>query len=286
VMRGGVAGVDPGAVEAAELGGTALLTRHPGHGWTDVLGLLRNAFAQRDAPDLAAVAGLRLGDLSGLANTVADLVGGAITIEDPQSRVLAYSRMHHEPDPIRRVTILNQQVPRRRVAELRESGFFRTLWATDDVVRLPAEDGYAERLVIAVRDGGEVLGSIWAAADGPPLASDAAAALRTAARAALPHLVYHRTRDREAARRREDAVHTLLSGGAGAEQAARAVGVRTDRPYTVIVVEAYDVHATEPASDAPTASEQRVLNVLALQAAAFRPGCVTARAGRRLFVLM
>lgn len=285
VIRRGAAGADPAAVEAAEDGGIALLTRHPGRGWTDVLGLLRNACAQSSPSELAAVDSLRPGDLSGLANTVADLVGGAITIEDPQSRVLAYSRMDHEPDPMRRATILNQEVPRWRVAELRESGFFRTLWGTDDVVRLPADDRYAERLVIAVRDGGEVLGSIWAAADGHPLAPDAVAALRTAARAALPHLVHHETRGREAARRREEAVHTLLSGGAGAEQAARTVGVRTDRPYAVIVVEAYESPTTESASDAPTPAEQRVLDVLALQAAALRPGCVTARAGRRLFVL-
>ncbi|MFI6582962.1 PucR family transcriptional regulator [Embleya sp. NPDC050493] len=286
VIRRGADPVDAAVVEAAEHGDTAVLTRHPGRGWTDVLGLLRNACAQSSPSELATVDSLRPGDLSGLANTVADLVGGAITIEDPQSRVLAYSRMDHEPDPMRRVTILNQQVPRWRVAELRESGFFRTLWSTDDVVRLPADDRYAERLAIAVRDGGEVLGSIWAAADGHPLAPDATAALRTAARAAVPHLVHHETRGREAARRREAAVHTLLTGGAGAEQAARTVGVRPDRPHTVTVVEAYEHPATEFASDAPTPAEQRVLDVLALQAAALRPGCVTARAGRRLYVLM
>ncbi|MFE3203698.1 PucR family transcriptional regulator [Embleya sp. NPDC059237] len=285
VLRRGAAGVDPAVVEAAEHGGTALLTRHPRRGWTHVLGLLRNACAQSGTFELAAVDSLRPGDLSGLANTVADLVGGAITIEDPQSRVLAYSRMDHEPDPMRRATILNQEVPRWRVAELRESGFFRTLWGTDDVVRLPADERYAERLVIAVRDGGEVLGSIWAAADGRPLAPDATAALRTAARAALPHLVHHETRGREAARRREEAVHTLLGGGAGAEQAARTVGVRPDRPYIVIVVEAYERSATQAAADPPTHAEQRVLDVLALQATALRPECVTARAGRRLFVL-
>lgn len=286
VLRRGADDVHPDVVAAARRGPTALLVRGPEHGWTQVLGLLRNAYAQSDAGDLAAVTGLPLGDLSGLANTVADLVGGAITIEDPQSRVLAYSRMDHEPDPMRRVTILGQRVPRWRVAELRESGFFRALWGSEDVVRLPADDRFAERLAIAVRDGGEVLGSIWAAADGRPLAEDAAAALRTAARAALPHLVHHETRGRASARRREEAVHTLLSGGAGAEAAARLVGVRPDRPYLVLVAEAHDGLAPTAASQAPAPAEQRVLDVLALQAAAYRPGCVTARAGRRLFVLV
>ncbi|WP_413753161.1 helix-turn-helix domain-containing protein [Streptomyces sp. R-74717] len=297
VMRRGGRGPRAALVEAAGQGRTALLTRRPGHGWTEVLGRLRTALvhsapafstAESAGPD--GVVGLRLGDLSGLANTVADLVGGAITIEDPQSRVLAYSRMDHEPDPMRRLTILGQAVPRWRVDELRESGFFQALWSTDDVVRRPADDRSAERLAIAVRHGSEVLGSIWAAADGRPLADGAAAALRTAARAAVPHLSHHRTWGRAAAMAREEAVHALLDGAAHASQAAHDAGIAADRPYAVMVAQAYDSRAGGAASgggaDTGTGAEQRVLDVLALQAAAYRPGCVTARSGRRLYVLV
>ncbi|MFE9854764.1 PucR family transcriptional regulator [Streptomyces sp. NPDC005780] len=281
VMRRGTRGPRTALLEAAERGRTALLTRRPEQGWTEVLGRLRTALVH-SIPDRSAgtagVDGLRLGDLSGLANTVADLVGGAITIEDPQSRVLAYSRMDHEPDPMRRLTILGQEVPRWRVVELRESGFFQALWNTDDVVRLPADDRYAERLAVAVRHGSEVLGSIWAATDGRPLAEDAVAALRTAGRAAVPHLSHHRTWGRAAAWAREGAVHALLAGSA---QAAHDVGIVRGRPYAVMVAEAYD--GPEPA---PGDVGQRVLDVLALQAAAYRPGCVTARSGQRLYALV
>ncbi|WP_326766761.1 helix-turn-helix domain-containing protein [Streptomyces sp. NBC_01591] len=285
VMRRGGRGPRAALVEAAGQGRTALLTRRPGQGWTEVLGQLRTALAHSapaGAGGTAGVAGLRLGDLSGLANTVADLVGGAITIEDPQSRVLAYSRMDHEPDPMRRLTILGQEVPRWRVVELRESGFFQALWSTDGVVRLPADARYAERLAIAVRHGTEVLGSIWAAADGRPLAEDAAAALRTAARAAVPHLSHHQTWGRAAARAREGAVHALLKGDV---RAAHEAGVTADRPYAVVVAEAYDGRGSG-ADEAPGAAGQRVLDVLALQAAAYRSGCVTARSGRQLYVLV
>ncbi|MEV7853142.1 helix-turn-helix domain-containing protein [Streptomyces sp. NPDC088183] len=307
VMRRGDRGPRAALVEAAGLGRTALLTRRPGQGWTEVLGRLRTALAHSvPAGAGGTAAGLRLGDLSGLANTVADLVGGAITIEDPQSRVLAYSRLDHEPDPMRRLTILGQEVPRWRVVELRESGFFQRLWSTDGVVRLPADARYAERLAIAVRHGSEVLGSLWAAADGRPLAEDAAAALRTAARAAVPHLSHHQTWGRAAARAREGAVHALLKGDV---RAAPEAGVTADRPYAVVVAEAYDrrgagsggahdgqeagVGASETygglgsaADEASGAAGQRVLDVLALQAAAYRPGCVTARSGRLLYVLV
>lgn len=174
------------------------------------------------------------------------------------------------------------------------------------MVRLPADARYAERLAIAVRHGSEVLGSLWAAADGRPLAEDAAAALRTAARAAVPHLSHHQTWGRAAARAREGAVHALLKGDV---RAAPEAGITADRRYAVVVAEAYDrrgagsggahdgqeagVGAGEaygglgPAADeASGAAGQRVLDVLALQAAAYRPGCVTARSGRLLYVLV
>ncbi|WP_406145107.1 PucR family transcriptional regulator [Streptomyces sp. NBC_01012] len=287
VMRRGTRGPRAALLEAAERGRTALLTRGSGQGWTDVLGRLRTALVH-SVPDRFAgatgvagtdrVDGLRLGDLSGLANTVADLVGGAITIEDPQSRVLAYSRMDHEPDPMRRLTILGQEVPRWRVVELRESGFFQALWNTDDVVRLPADERYAERLAVAVRHGSEVLGSIWAAADGRPLAEDAVAALATAGRAAVPHLSHHRTWGRAAAWAREGAVRALLAGN---PEAAYDVGIARDRPHAVMVAEVHEGRESVPGD-----AGQRVLDVLALQAAAYRPGCVTARSGQRLYAVV
>lgn len=295
VLRGGARGVRATLVDAAARGRTAVLTRPPEVGWTDVLGRLRTALAQSTATGSPTVDRLRLGDLSGLANTVADLVGGAITIEDPQSRVLAYSRMDHEPDPMRRLTILGQQVPRWRVDELRESGFFRVLWNTDDVVRRPAEGRYGERLAIAVRHGGEVLGSIWAAADRGPLAEEAEVALRTAARAAVPHLVHHKAWGRETARQQEEEVRALLAGDADPEQAAHALGLAREQAYAVVVAEAHETralditarHTGDAAAEWPDATaEQRVLDVLALQAAAYGPRCVTARSGRRLFVLV
>ncbi|MEU8554599.1 helix-turn-helix domain-containing protein [Streptomyces anthocyanicus] len=288
VLRRGARGPWAALLEAAASGRTALLTRRPGQGWTEVLGQLRTALAHSAPTGGTGVEGLRLGDLPELANTVAALVGGAITIEDPQSRVLAYSRMDHEPDPMRRLTILGQEVPRWRVDELRESGFFQALWNTDGVVRLPADDRYAERLAVAVRHGSEILGSLWAAADGRPLAEDAAAALHTAARAAVPHLAHHQTWGRAAARARESAVHALLDGSGPAARVAHDAGVAPDRPYTVLVAEAYDSRdlTAVPAPATGGAAGQRTLDVLALQAEAYRPGCVTARSGRRLYVLI
>ncbi|MEW2295803.1 helix-turn-helix domain-containing protein [Streptomyces sp. NPDC006743] len=304
VLRPGARRPRTALAEAVAQGRTALLLRSPDTGWTELLGRLRTALVAGAATAPPPGEGLRLGDLAGLANTVADLVGGAITIEDPHSRVLAYSRLEHGADPLRTQTILGQEVPRWRVAELRERGFFQALWSSGDVVRLPADDRCAERLAIAVRHGGEVLGSLWAAADGRPLAEDAAAALRTAARAAVPHLVHHAASGREEARRRERALRDLLEGRPGAQRTARGLGVPPEGPYTVVVVEVHDTR--DPAGPAPAgpagtgrsprtapsgapqadAAGHRVLDTLALQAAAHLPGCVTTRSDGRLFVLV
>ncbi|GCD96941.1 PucR family transcriptional regulator [Embleya hyalina] len=276
-----------------------VLTRGPDWDWAQVLDLLRTSLTYTSVSGTDAADELPIGDLPGLANVVADMVGGAITIEDPQSRVLAYSRMDREPDPLRRLTILGQRVPAWRVAELRQSGFFRTLWASDDAVRLPADDRHAERLVIAVRDGAHVLGSIWVAADGRPLTDAAAGALRLAARAAAPHLVHHRTRGRPRERRRERALGVLLDEGTAARRpelagAARTLGLDVDRPYSVTVAEVRERGSSE--ADArpdrspvdpgpPSPSEQRLLDVLALQATASAHGVCTTRVGHRLFVV-
>ncbi|MCI0386179.1 hypothetical protein [Streptomyces sp. CNQ085] len=152
-----------------------------------------------------------LGDLDGLADALAALVGGAVTIEDTRSQVLAHSSTWGEVDELRMRTVLGKRVPEWRVAAMREDGFFRMLWGSGDVIHRPAGGENPERLVAAVRAGGEVLGSIWVAAEGRPLAPGAADTLRAAARAAARHLVSHRTRggrDRHV----EDAARALLAG--------------------------------------------------------------------------
>ncbi|MFI9584203.1 hypothetical protein ACIHCQ_20695 [Streptomyces sp. NPDC052236] len=73
------------------------------------------------APQIAQVA---LVDLEGLADAVAAMVGGTVTIEDVQSRVLASSSTHEDVDELRRRTILGRRVPPSTVAALRETGFF------------------------------------------------------------------------------------------------------------------------------------------------------------------
>ena len=88
--------------------GVAVLCVPPVMPWGQVYSLLRTALASAGAPGEADAAGVPLGDLFALADAVAASVGGPVTIEDPQFRVLAFSNLGHEIDEARRQTILGR----------------------------------------------------------------------------------------------------------------------------------------------------------------------------------
>ncbi|CAM5231609.1 PucR family transcriptional regulator OS=Streptomyces violarus OX=67380 GN=FHS41_007791 PE=3 SV=1 [Streptomyces violarus] len=143
---------------AAEEGGTAALFRTSWCTWAQLVGVLRAGLAAAGVAPMPGTSGVRLGDLESLADAVAALVGGWVTIEDTDSRVLAYSSTEENVDEMRRLTILGRRVPPWRVAAMREGGFFQALWGAGDVLHRPAHGQDPERLVGAVRAGGEALG--------------------------------------------------------------------------------------------------------------------------------
>uniref|UniRef100_UPI000380822E helix-turn-helix domain-containing protein n=1 Tax=Streptomyces sp. AA1529 TaxID=1203257 RepID=UPI000380822E len=299
VVRRGASGADPRLLEAAAETGTAVLTRAPWVEWTELIGMLRAGLAHAGGPPAGeSPTDVPLGDLPALARALSALVGGAITIEDPDSRVLAFSPTEHGSDPLRRQTILGQQVPRWRLAELTASGFLRTLWSTDDVVHRPAEGQFAERLAVAVRAGDEVLGSIWAAADGSPLREAARQALRESARTAAPHLLRHRQRTQQGAAHRRRAVRDLLEGAGDADSAA-ALGLTPETPCVVLSVTTRDAVANRgavanPSGPPPAANRgaephdahDRALRLASLQATAHQPTGHPLRDADRLDILL
>lgn len=77
-----------------------------------------------------------LGDLFALAQTIATLTGGIVSIEDTASRVLAYSRSSDEVDELRRLSILGRQGPEPYLKMLREWGVYNLLRSGEEVVRI------------------------------------------------------------------------------------------------------------------------------------------------------
>ncbi|MYX94363.1 PucR family transcriptional regulator [Streptomyces sp. SID486] len=261
--------------------GTAVLFR-TWHRWDELVVVLRAGLAAAGAVPSSAARGPVLGDLDGLADAVAALVGGSVTIEDTESRVLAYSSTEENVDEMRRLTILGRRVPPWRVAAMRDAGFFRALWTTDDVLHRRAQGENPERLVCAVRAGGEVLGSVWVAAvGGRPLAPNAAEALRAASREAAAHLLHQRTRGADS-RLAEDAARALLEDRGSAEVLAERASLPAREPCAVLAVGA----GPGPAEQTAPGDPSRLYGLLALHCAALGHRIVVVPAGGRALVLV
>src|SRR5205814_1442382 len=118
---------------AADNAGVALLSLPDEMTWSQAHSLVRTAItsASGGEDDITSVP---LGDLFALANALAAMFGGPVTIEDRQSRVLAYSSQSEGIDEPRRQTILGRQVPPEWLDRLEEAGVFKRLWG-GEVVR-------------------------------------------------------------------------------------------------------------------------------------------------------
>jgi hypothetical protein len=156
-------------------------------------------------------------DLFALADAAAGVVDAPVTIEDAQSRVLAYSSRQDLADPARVSTIVGRRVPDEVLAIMRAQGVFRRLARSAEPVFVPASGGTKPRLVIPVRAGGEWLGSIWAVVEDRPPAAVVAELVQTSAVVAL-HLLRLRAQADLSRRVAVDRLRGVLSGNpAGAE---------------------------------------------------------------------
>ncbi|MGY0488616.1 PucR family transcriptional regulator [Streptomyces sp. WG-D5] len=265
-------------VAAARETGVALLERAAWADWADTVELLRSALAYAAVGSGDRLAGdIAGGGLAVLAQEVARYCRASITVEDTRFRLLAHSATSSAADPERMSTILGGKVPDRRVEQLRRSGLLRALWTSRDVIHRAADGTDPERLVVAIRSGGEMLGSIWAAADGSSFSPDAEEALRRAAEVAVPHLLQHRLRTAVNRRREEHALRGLLCGEGDAGSHLWSLGLAPETPCAVVVAE----------RDRPTGDiTERSLQALWLQATAHRLDVRVLRESDRITVLL
>ena len=156
------------------------------------------------------------GDLFDLATSLAGLLGAPVTIEDRDTIVIAFSGGDQDVDDARISTILGRQVPVRYREAIAATGVFERLQRSDEVltVDLPEEDMVA-RAVVAVRDEGVLVGSIWAAIPDGPTPGQVDTLL-----AAAPQVAKRLRAERDLAdrgrRERTELVRTLLAGGPAA----------------------------------------------------------------------
>jgi DNA-binding PucR family transcriptional regulator len=282
VLRGPVV-LDADARAAADAAGVVVLGLSRGAPWGHLAEMLRSLLAEGDigAADQESLGGLPSGDLFAVANAVASLLDAPITIEDRNSRVLAFSGRQDEADPSRVETILGRQVPERYARILNDRGVFRDLLRSDLPVFIePAEDGFSlPRVAIAVRAGDEVLGSIWAAVK-EPLSEERTEALRDSAKLVALHLLRVRAGADVQRRVRADLLSSALEGGVGASEALGRLGL-SSQPLLVlgVALDERDRRPDESASAAVMHDRQRLSDAFAMHLGAVHPRSAAAAIG-------
>jgi hypothetical protein len=223
----------------------------------------------------AAATGTRSSDLFALANAVAAMVGGAVAIEDPRRRVLAYSSLPDQPiDEARTQGILGRQVP-----DLAgNDGLYRELQRASGVVRFAASGAVLPRLAVAVRSGAELLGSLWVV-EGAPLGADAEQALLDASRLAAVHLLRARAGNDVERRARGELLRGLLDGRSAPDLVAARLGIDPLATVTVLGFALPDEAADELEADA-------LADLAHVQCSAASPNASVLVQARTLYVLL
>lgn len=189
--------------------------------WTRLVALAR-ASVMGAAVD--SVSGVRLGDLYAFANAAASITNGAVSIVDPLGRILGYSTLPGQPiDELRRVTTLSLQ-------EIKPPAFdadFKTVYASGGAVLIPGINEEMARLALAVRAGGELLGSIWIIDPGEDKREAALEALDRMAPLAGLHMLHARSASDFGERRNGDLIRTLMEDPGHAPFAAAQLGLES-----------------------------------------------------------
>ncbi|TQM61670.1 PucR family transcriptional regulator [Humibacillus xanthopallidus] len=198
--------------------------------WAHVVWLLRGVLDRAASGPSLRAEGPVLDELFALADACAALVDAPVTIEDTQSRVLAYSSTQDVADPARVSTIVGRRVPDEVIASLRGRGVFRRLARSEEPFFVTAGRGLRARLVVPVRAGTEWLGSIWAVVDEEP-AEPVLRSLRQTASVVALHLLRMRSQADLARRVMSDRLRAVLSG-----DVVEAEGWLPPPPWRVVVL--------------------------------------------------
>jgi len=262
---------------AGDAGLRALAILAPEARWDHVESIARALLEGADQQEAGA------GDLFSLMQTVAQLTGGIVSLEDTGNHVVAYSRSAQEADELRRLSIMGHTCPESYLDLLRQHGVYKSIYSSDEPVRVEPrpELGARRRLAVGVLLGPRPLGSIWVQEGAAPLHEGSAEVLRGAARVAARHMVGLRNGQRGTGIR-QTLTDTLLTGRFNAKHMAAELGVDTDSPVAVIALDLRDSAERVLAADRRVQAAQ----IAGVHAAAFRPDALVAEACGQIYVLL
>lgn len=235
VLVRGTAPLDGDAVSAAHERGMAVVIVDPAVSWSHLSGLAYGLVLEGRETE----SGRGPTDLFALADTLASAVDGAVVIEDQLSRVLAYSNLQHGADRLRMETIMGRRLPDTVRGEFAQRGVFAHLAASDEPLFVePSErHGLHGRMVVAVRAGRELLGSLWVEST-TPLTGHRRTVLEDGARTAALHLLRSRASADLERQVESDLVIRLLEGTPDARAMISQLGLPPG-DFRVIALQAH-----------------------------------------------
>lgn len=222
------AGADAGPADIA------VLAVDPAMSWSELAAVVYGLVLEGRETD----SGRGPTDLFALADSLAEATGGAVTIEDPLSRVLAYSMVQRNADDARTATIMGRQAPERLREFFDERGISAHLAVSDEplFVGAAADQGLSGRMVVAVRSARVLMGSVWVSCTAP-LEGEALTALTDGARTVALHLLRSRASADLERQVESEQVIRLLDGGADATASTSRLGL-PQGPMRVIALQA------------------------------------------------
>ncbi|MFE3280306.1 PucR family transcriptional regulator [Nocardia sp. NPDC059239] len=277
---------------AARRADIALVTVHPKARWDQVLTLIQRRLDRSRRQTTAVDPGLLAvdADLFDLAQIVAHNAGGMVSIEDAQSRVLAYSASDESADELRTLSILGREGPQDYLRVLQKWGVFDRLRNGDDVVDIPAHDqlGTRRRLAVSIRQlvdsatttSPAMLGSIWLQQGETPFTADAADVLRGAS--AIAARIISRSLDAPSA---EGLLIQRLFGARGGSIDVPSLASALNLPATGAAA-VIGFAGTAPGSNTTRVGFAGVGSMLRLHASSFRRDSVATIIGDRAYVLL
>ncbi|MFI6367938.1 PucR family transcriptional regulator [Nocardia sp. NPDC050630] len=205
-----------------EIEGVAVMVVDPAVAWSEVAAAVYGLVLEGRETE----AGRGPTDLFALADSLADAVGGAVTIEDRRSRVLAYSKPQQHLDPARVETILSREMPQWLRDLFDARGVFAHLAVSDEPLFVPAqaEHGLTGRMVVAVRVGRQLLGSVWVSCPAP-MHGARRIALADGAHTVALHLLRSRASADLERQVESELVISLLEGAADSATVASRLGL-------------------------------------------------------------
>jgi hypothetical protein len=226
---------DHGMEQADEEQPVAVIVVDPAVSWSEVAAVVYGLVLEGRETE----SGRGPTDLFALADSLADAVDGAVTIEDRLSRVLAYSSLQQHADRARAETILGRQAPEPLRALFAARGVLAHLESSDEPLFVPEDPGHGltGRVVAAIRAGRELLGSVWVTCP-HPLGRERCQALTDGTRTVALHLLRSRASADLERQVETDLVMQLLEGTADAATVVSKLGL-PQGPMHVIACRAH-----------------------------------------------